>query len=84
MRRVVTSRSGRSPGLRGGSRVPGPSHRLTDSGLQLQIPLTVALPRRFFTAFPILPGWAPERGVVCVYDLGMRILARERSVKGWR
>ena len=42
---------------------PGPSHRVYDSGLRLQIPLTVALPRRTFTAFPILPGWAPERTV---------------------
>ena len=47
--------------LAGGLPLPGPSHQLADSGLRLQTPLTVALPRRIFTAFPILPGWAPER-----------------------
>ena len=54
-RRAVTFRSGRSPGSRADLHQPHPSHRIIDSGLRPQIPLTVALPRRILTAFPILP-----------------------------
>ena len=39
-------------------------NRTPTSGLRPPIPLTVALPRRTFTAFPILPWGAPERAVV--------------------
>ena len=66
-RRAVTFRSGRSPGSRVDYLGLALPIETLDSGLRPQTPLTVALPRRTLTAFPILPRWAPERAVLLCF-----------------